>query len=166
MGKEWAKVRLSFVLSFLAVLLLLPVCAYLGYSAGAKINYTYLRSKSFSSLGRQNSQELRHLGETAYAFELSQILLRSPEASFQQNISIVQELRPKAPHELWPIVDLRIAQDHAVIARLEQQANNPAEAARHHQLAQDLLRSLGWGDVSENLLNKMADKQLRARFKR
>ena len=51
MGKEWAKVRLSFVLSFLAVLLLLPVCAYLGYSAGAKINYTYLRSKSFSSLG-------------------------------------------------------------------------------------------------------------------
>lgn len=163
MGKEWAKVRLSFVLSFLACLVLLPVSGYLGHLAAARIAYRYEQSKSFNALGRQDAQVLRRLGETAYALNLSQVLLLSKtKASFERSIYILQEMRPKAAPELWPIFDLRIAEDHAVLARVEGQANKSAQAAAHRRHAQDMLRSLGWQDVSESMLEGLADRQLKS----
>ena len=167
MGNEWAKVRPSFVLSLMVSLLLLPLCAYLGYLATARIAYRYEQSKSFGTLGRQDAQELRQIGETAYAFSLSHILLlEKTQGSLEQNIGVLEKLRPKAAHEFWPIIDLRLAEDHAVIARIEEQANNSAQATGHRRVAEDLLHSLGWQDVSENALNQLADKQLQSSVRR
>ena len=161
MGKEWAKVRVSFVLSFLACLVLLPTGAYIGYLAAARIAFRYEQSKSFKTLDRRDAVELRRVGETAYAFSLSQVLqLRKKEESLRQDIEVLDKLRPKAAHEFWPIIALRLAEDHAAVARIEEQARNSAQAAGHRQIAGDLLHSLGWRDVSESALNQLADRKL------
>jgi len=161
MAKEWAKVRLSFVLSFLACLVLLPTGAYVGYLAAARIVFRYEQSKSFKTIDRSDAVELRRLGETAYAFSLSQVLqLRKTEESLRQAIEVLDKLRPKAADEFWPIIDLRLAEDHAAVARIEERANNTAQAAAHLRIAGDLLHSLGWRDVSESALNQLADRKL------
>ena len=163
MGQRWAAVRPSFLLSLLLVLLLLPACAYVGYLAGARIGYHYQESKYARTLTKQGVPELRPLGETAYAFELSHVLLlQKKKASFEQQIAVLQEMRPNAARELWPIIDLRVAEDHVVLARLGEQAHIPDQAAVHRRIAEDLLRSLGWQDVSENMLNGVADRQLQS----
>jgi len=167
MGKGWAKVRLSFVLSLLACLALLPLGGYVGYLVAARIAFRYEQSKSFSALGRQDSQELRRIGETAYAFSISQLLvLEKTLVPLERHIGVLEKLRPKAAYEFRPIVDLRLAEDHAAVARLEEQGNNSAQAAGHRRAAQDLLRSLGWRDISENALNQLGDRQLQSSLRR
>lgn len=167
MAKQWAKVRPSFLLSFLACLVLLPLSEYVGNLAATKVTFRYQQSKSFGTLGRQDAQELRHLGETAYGLELSRLLLLSKtKPSFEQNLDALQKMRSKAAHELWPLINLQVAEDHAVLARLEEQANNSAQAAGHRQIAEDLLRSLGWRDVSESALNQLADRELHSSLRR
>jgi len=162
MDKEWARVRLSFLLSFLACLVLLPAGGYIGYLAAGRIAFRYEQSKSFKTLGRRDAEELRRIGETAYALSVSRVLqLQKTEGSLRQDIEVLDKLRPKAAHEFWRIIDLRLAEDHAGVARIEEQANNSAQAAGHRRIAEDLLQSLGWRDVSENALNQLADRRLR-----
>jgi len=165
MANEWARVRVSFVLSFLACLALLPAGAYVGYLAATRIAFRYEQWKSLGALPRQDAQQLRRLGETAYALNASYVVLLSKtKASFERNISVLQQLRPKAVPELWPIIDLQVAEDHATLARLEQEANGPVQAADHRRIAQDMLGSLGWQDVSDTVLEEIADNQLRSRL--
>jgi len=167
MGKEWAKVRLSFVLSLLACLALLPLGGYVAYLVAARIAFRYEQLKSFSTLGRQDSQELRRIGETAYAFSVSQLLvLEKTQWPLERHIGVLEKLRPKAAHEFSPIIELRLAEDHAAVARLEEQANNFVQAAGHRRIAEDLLHSLGWRDVSENALNQLGDRQLQSSLRR
>jgi len=152
--------------TFCIALLFFIVCAYVGYFASVRIAYRYQQSTSFSSLGPEEARQFRDLVQTLQEFELSRILTQNTQESLQQNINHLQNLRAKAPREVWPLVDLRIATDHAVIARLEQLANKPDEGNIHRQSADTLLRSLGWQDVSEAVLNEVADKQLQSRLKK
>ncbi len=164
MGKEWATVRLSFVLSLLGCLALLPAGGYIGYLAAARIAFRYEQSKS---LGKQDAEVLRRIGETVYSFSVSQLLvLEKTRGLLEQHITALEKLRPKAVQEFRPIIDLRLAEDHATIARLEERANNSSEATSHRRIAEDLLQSLGWRDISENALNQLADRQLQSSLRR
>lgn len=100
------------------------------------------------------------------AFEMSRIMTKNTSESLQRNIAYLGELRTKAPDEVKPVLDLCIATDHAVLSKLSEQAKNPADAARHQELAQSMFRSLGWKDVSPNVLNEVADGQLQSRLAR
>jgi hypothetical protein len=154
-----AAVRPSFVLSLAAVLVLLPGCAYLGYLAGVRVGYIYQQSKPVPGLTKQEVADARKLGQTLFSIETSKVLTRN-EASLPASILSLQKIRRTAPPELWPIIDLRIAEDLATRARLEEQARKFSEAAEHRRVAQELLRSLGWQDVSEGAVNIVADREL------
>ena len=162
MRNDWAKVRPSFVLASLACLVLLPSSAHIGDFAAARVAYRYEQSRSLSVLDRQGSQELGRLGRSAYALTFPQVLsLPKTRRSFEQSLAALEKIRPKIVPELLPLIDLRIAENHAVLGKLEARSNSLAHAADHLRVAQDLLRSLGWQDVSESTLNELADRQIR-----
>jgi len=161
MRRESTKIRPSFLLSLLACLVLLPGTGYLGYLATARIAYRYEQSKSFSALDRQEARKLQQLGQSAYALGLPQLLsLPKTPRSFEQSLAALEKTRSKIAPELLPVVDLKIAENHAVLARFEAQSNNLDQAAAHRRAAQDLFRSLGWQDVSERTLNELADRRI------
>jgi hypothetical protein len=92
-------------------------------------------------------------------------LIQNTPASLQRNVAILKEIRGKSPQEMWPILDLRLAKDYAMMARLEQSENNPA-AGGHQQSAKTLLGSLGWRDVSDGAVAALADREFHVRVKR
>ena len=92
--------------------------------------------------------------------------MKNTEASLQRNVDGLAEIRGKAPQELWPVLDLRLARDYAAMAQVEGRANNSVAATNHRRHAADLLRSLGWNDVSDDAVAALGDKDLRRRMKR
>jgi hypothetical protein len=150
---------------YLALLVCLGF-GYLGRLCATRLVYQYKQSTWFSSLGRQDAEQLRRTGQTALAISVSSLMIQNTTSSIQHNVNNLAKIRGKAPQELGPILDLRLAKDYAMLVRLEQQAGNQSAAAGHQQSAQALLRSLGWKDVSENDVANLADLQLRSRLKR
>ncbi|MGD0568207.1 MAG: hypothetical protein ABSA78_07355 [Candidatus Sulfotelmatobacter sp.] len=140
-------------------------CGYLGYLAAVRIVYQYKQSTWFGSLGKQDADQLRETGQATFAFELSSMSIQNTPSSIQNNVNSLAKIRSKAPQELWPILDLRLAKDYAMEARLERQAGNQKAADEHLESAKTLLRSLGWRDVSDKVLTDLADAQLRSRLK-
>jgi hypothetical protein len=141
-------------------------CGYFGYFGAARIFYQYKRSTWFGSLEKQEAEQLRETGQATLALSLSSVSIRNTLPSIQNNVSNLAKIRSKAPQELWPVLDLRLAKDYAMMARLEQQAGDPRDAAEHQRSAKALLSSLGWPDVSDNAVTDVADGQLRSRLKR
>jgi hypothetical protein len=141
-------------------------CGYLGYFGAARIAYQYKQSTSFSSLGKQDAEQLRETAQMTSAFALSSLLIQNNPSSIQNHVTSLAKIRSKAPPELWPILDLRLAKDYAMMARLEQQIGDSRAATEHRQSSEVLLRSLGWQDVSENAVTDLADAELRSRMKR
>jgi hypothetical protein len=142
-------------------------CGYLGFLGAARIVYQYNQSTWFSSLGKQDAEQLRETGQATLAFSFSNLnlLVQNTPSSIQNSVNSLAKIRCKAPQELWPILDLRLAKDYAMMACLEQQAGNQKAANQHLESAKALLRSLGWRDVSDNALTDLADAQLRSRLK-
>src|SRR5258706_2972958 len=122
-------------------------CGYLGYLGAVRIFYQYKQSTWFSSLEKQDAGQLRATGQTTLAFALSSMLIQDTPSSIQNNVSSLAKIRSKAPQELWPILDLRLAKDYAIMARLGQRAGNPTTAARDLHLSAIRLCSLGLQDV-------------------
>jgi hypothetical protein len=58
------------------------------------------------------------------------------------------------------VLDLRIATCYVEIARLERDAGNAVAADHHVQMAQDILHSLGWQNVSSEALVSLTHGQL------
>jgi hypothetical protein len=141
-------------------------CGYLGYLVAAGFVYQYKQSTWFSSLGKLEGEQLRETGQTTLALSLSGMSIQNTLPSIQDNVGSLAEIRSKAPQELWPVIDLRLAKDYAMMGRLEQLAGNLAAAAEHRQSAKVLLRSLRWQDVSESAVTDLAEGQLRSRLKR
>jgi hypothetical protein len=150
---------------YLAVLVCLGF-GYLAYLSTTRIVYQYKQSHWFSSLGKQDAEQLRSTSRTTHALTLSSLTIQNTTSSVQNNVNYLTKIRGATSQELWPILDLRVAKDYAILARLEQQAGNPRAAVEHQQSAQALLRSLGWKDTSENDVTKLADLQLHSRLKR
>jgi hypothetical protein len=147
-----------------AAVLIFAVFLYLEYKSAIRVVYLHRQSGWFGSLGQSDAAGLRKTAQIALAFSLSSLQIQDTSASLQQNVSSLQKIRVEAPRELWGILDLRLAKDHAMMARLEQ-ANNPALAAGHRQSARALLRSLGWRQVSDVAVEELGDKQLSSRLK-
>ena len=90
-------------------------------------------------------------------------LTQNNRESLRKNVENLQALRSQATQDVWPIIDLGIATDNVVMARLEERTNHAAESTAHRQAAASLLRSLGWKDVSDSTLDDLADKRLKKR---
>jgi hypothetical protein len=140
-------------------------CGYLGYLAAGRIVYRYERSTGFGSLEKQDAERLRDTGQATLALEFSSMLIKNTPSSIENNVNSLATIRREAPQELWPILDLRLAKDYAMEARLEQQAGNQEAANEHRESTKTLLRSLGWRDTSDDALTNLADAQLRLRSK-
>ncbi len=159
-------VKLPLVTSFFGGVLLFAGCAYGGYQVAVRTVYHQRQSKWFRSLGTQEADRLRRMGQTAFAYSISVLLIQNSPSSLQNNVSSLGKIRASAPEELWPILDLRLAMDYVMMARLEDQGDNTPVSLGHKRLAADLLRSLGWQDVADNSLTAIADRQFRSRIKR
>jgi hypothetical protein len=152
--------------TFLVACLAFIFSGYIGYIASKSTVLRYEWSRSFDSLRPEERREFKELLQALQSFETSNALSQNTARLLQKNIDDLGVLRARAPQDVWPIIDLRIATDNAVIARLEEQANNPAEANTHMQIAAGLFRSLGWRDVSADALKNVADKQLQSRLRK
>jgi len=140
-------------------------CGYLGYFGAVRIAYRHKQSTWFSSLEKQDAERLRQNSQTLLALGLSNLLIQNTPSALQNNLRSLAQIRSTARQELWPIIDLRFAEDYAMMARLEQRADNLEAAAAHQEAAKDLLRSLGWPDISDKAVADLADGQLRTRLK-
>lgn len=146
---------------FLAVGLTLT-CWYVGNFAGTMVGYLYERHRAFASLGPEQGRDIRTLNESLLASTLSHIMTKNTKKSLQGDLSNLQKLRPKAPPDALPLLDLRMAADHASLAWLYQNINDAASATAQREMARPLLRGLGWTNTSDEVLNEVADKRFRS----
>jgi hypothetical protein len=159
-------VKFPLLTSFFGGIVVFAGCAYGGYQVAVRTVYHERQSTWFKSLGTQEADRLRKAGQTAFAYSVSVLLIQNSLSSLRGNVSSLGRIRAIAPQELWPILDLRLAMDYAMMARLEEQGNNTSAALGHKRRAADLLRSLGWQDVSDDSLTAIAERQFRSRIKR
>jgi hypothetical protein len=134
---------------------------YVGNLAGGLGGYVYERHRVFASLDREQGRDIRTLNESLLASTLSHIMTKNTKESLQSDLSNLQKLRLKAPPDALPLLDLRMAADHASLARLYQSTNDSANAIAQREMARPLLRELGWTDTSDEVLNQVADKRFR-----
>lgn len=146
---------------FLAVGLTLT-CLYAGNFVGTMVGYLYERHRVFASLDREQGKDIRTLNESLLAATLSHIMTKNTQASLQRDLSNLQKLRPKAPPDALPLLDLRTAADHASLARLYQNSNDDTSATAQRGMARLLFHGLGWTNTSDEVLNEFADKRFRS----
>jgi hypothetical protein len=114
---------------------------------------------SFDSLKQQNDGQLRTDLLTLQTLGFSRISEDKPSA-LQKNADYLGTIRNSKRPELRPILDLQTATDYMEMARLEQDAGNTTMADHHRQMAEGILHSLGWQDVSSETLAKLSHGQL------
>lgn len=159
--------KFPLVSSFCIATVIFGTSTYVAYKGALQINYRYRESRAFSSLGKEDAQQLRVTLAILSALSFSHLWTRyepSPghyHKAIERNIPALRKIRNTAPEQLRPPIDLQMAIDYAEMARLEQRAGNVAQANRARLSAQGLLSSLGWKDVSEDALNSLADQELK-----
>jgi len=154
-----AAVKFPLVTSFCGGLVIFAACAFLGHRGAEIVTYRWQKPMSFESLKKQNDGQLRGDLLTLQALEFSKFSEDKP-ASLQKNADYLQTVRSNKRPELRPVLDLQIATDYVGMARLEQDAGNVTMADLHRQMAESILRSLGWQDVSGETLAKLTHGQL------
>jgi len=138
----------------------------MAYKIALYISYRHSESTAFNSLGKQDAQELRTTLQTLTFLSESHLLTSlEPSAgdyhsTLERNIPYLQKLHDQAPERLRPIIDLQLAVDYAEMGRFEQEVGHLAEASKARQSAQVLLSSLGWKDVSPDVLNSLAEQEI------
>jgi len=152
-----AAVRFPLVTSFCSGLVIFAGCAYLGGRAAEIVTYRWQKPRSFESL-RKNNGQLRDDLLTLQAVAFLKFSENTPSA-LQKNADYLETIRGSKRPELRPVLDLQIATDYVGMARLEQEAGSATVADRHRQVAEGILHSLGWQDVSSETLAKLAHGQ-------
>ena len=146
--------------TFFAAVLAFVVCAYVGNRAAAYVSYHYKESVAFASLGPVDAPQFRQVAQSLSDCVSPGNLRRASAEEIPLQISCSQSRLAKAPEDVRPILNLRIATGHAVLARLDEQAGKPDDAADERAAARPLLLGLGWKDVSDDVLNAVADGAL------
>jgi hypothetical protein len=118
--------------------------------------YQYQQSRWLASLSREQGKQLLSLRETLLA---AQTPARSTPDSVARDLAHLNALRSRATQQAQPILELRIASDRALLARLDRNENNPAAAAQS-DAARSLLRELGWRDTSDATLGALAEQRM------
>jgi hypothetical protein len=154
-----AAVKLPLLTGFCGGLVILAGCAYLGHRAAEIITYRWEKPMSFESLKKQNDRQLRDDLLTLQAVKYSQVREDTP-SDLQKAADYLETIRSSKPPELRPLLDLQIATDYVEMARLERDIGNTTLADRHRQMAEGILHSLGWQDVSGETTAKLTRLQL------
>jgi hypothetical protein len=114
---------------------------------------------TFEAIRKQNDGQLRDDLLTLQAVTFSQVREDTP-SDLQKAAEYLGKIRISNRPELRPVLDLQIATDYLEMARLEQDAGNASMADRHRQMAEGILHSLGWQDVSSEAVAKLTRRQL------
>jgi predicted component of type VI protein secretion system len=154
-----AAVKFPLVTSFCGGLVIFAACAYLGHRAAEIATYRWQKPMSFESLKKQNDRQLRDDLLTLQGVKYSQVREDTP-SDLQKAADYLGTIRSGKPPALRPLLDLQIATDYIEMARLEREAGNTIPADRHQQMAEGILRSLGWQDVSGGTTAKLTKWQL------
>jgi len=151
-------VKLPLLTGFCGGLVIFVGCAYFGHHAAEIITYRWKKPTSFEFLKKQNASQVRDDLLMLQAVQYSQVREDTP-SDLQKAADYLGAIRSKSP-ELDPLLDLQIATDYVEIARLERDAGKVISADRHLQMAEGILHSLGWRDVSGETMAKLTRKQL------
>jgi hypothetical protein len=154
-----ATVKLPLLTGLCGGLVIFAGCAYLGHRSAEIITYRWKKPMSFESLKKQNDSQLRDGLLTLQAVKYSQVREDTP-LDLQKAADYLGTIRSKKPPELRPLLDLQIATDYVEMARLERDAGNTIPADRHQQMAECILHSLGWQDVSGETTAKLTRSPL------
>ncbi|MFZ0136166.1 MAG: hypothetical protein WAK89_03855 [Candidatus Sulfotelmatobacter sp.] len=154
--------KFPLVTSFCIASAIFIASAYVADRVAFRISYRHGESAPLNSLGKQDEQELQTTLRTLSFLSETRIVTKyepstaNYHTALERAVPALEQLRSQAPERLRPIIDLQLATDYAAIARLEQ----GAEASRAMELAQGLLNSLGWKDVSADALNRLAEHEV------
>jgi hypothetical protein len=154
-----AAVKFPLVTSFCGGLVIFAGCAYLGGRAAEIVTYRWRKPMTFEAVRKQNDGQLRDDLLTLQAVTFSQLREDTP-SDLQKAADYLATIRSSKRPELRPVLDLQMATDCVEMARLEQGAGNAAMADRHRQMAEGILHSLGWQDVSSETMAKLTRRQL------
>ena len=145
---------------FSLALLILVSCCWLGYAAGVRFASARVRRQQ-ETTGPRLSPELATL---PFMRLLRMASTSNPEKLRSSLLfetgrleALVQE--PKM-QDVASVVNLDLAMDYVELAIVEERANNQSEARAHMQSGQNLFRSLGWQDDSEDTLRGVAQREL------
>jgi hypothetical protein len=142
-----AAVKFPLLTGFCGGLVIFAGSAYLGGRTAEIVTYRLREPTLFKSLREQNSGQLRDDLLTLRSLGFSKMSEDTPLA-LQKNADYLEAIRNRNRPELRSVLDLQIATNYVEMARLEQDAGDPIMADRHRQKAENILRSLGWRDVS------------------
>lgn len=152
--------------SFFGGILIFAACAYFAYSCSLPLFHKHEQAKLFQSLAKPDAEELRSVSFVCFSLAATEFRpLRDMETALPREVQDLIRVRRQAAQELWPMIDLRLAKDYAVMTSLDKQGGNLTLEAEHRKSATDLLRSLGWQDVSEGVIVAVGDEEVHSRFK-
>jgi hypothetical protein len=152
-------VKYPLITGFCGGLLVFVGCAYLGDRGAATIAYRELKPLTFESLKKQSDGQLRANLLTLQTVEFSQFV-KDAQPDLEKVVEHLEMVRNTQSPEVRPVLDLRIATCYVEIARLERDAGNAVPADHHLKMAQDILHSLGWQNVSSEALASLTRGQL------
>ncbi len=155
---------------FSIALLLLLLSGWFGYIAGTAAARTRSRAQEQHTVSRLDPATRTRLNSTLSTlsaiemFRLSTALPSHSSAEDLRRAAIkINSLDRRADvTELQPVVSLNLGIAYVEIAIAEER-DNPAESRNYMNLAQDLFRSLGWHDCSEDTLKAVAQDQYKIR---
>jgi len=130
---------------------------FLGTFVAVWVTYQFEQSRWLASLNQEQGRELLNVRETLLA---TQGPVRSTPQSLVRDVARLQSMRGYAGSAARPILDLRIASDRALLARLYADANDTAQSRREAEAARSLLRQLGWRDSSDAAVDNLAERRL------
>ena len=154
---------------FSIALLLLLLGGWLGYIAGIAAARARFRAQEQHTMSRLDSVTRTRLNSTLSALsviEMFRVTAHTPQGSSEDvrraTIKIQSLGRLADATDLQPVVSLNQGIAYVNIAIAEER-DNPAESRKYMNLAQDLFRSLGWRDCSEDTLKAAAQDQYKIR---
>jgi hypothetical protein len=129
---------------------------FLGTFVAAWGSYQYEQSRWLSSLNQEQGKQLLAFREALLA---AQSPAHSTPNGLQRDITRLEALRGRAPQDAQAILTLRIAADHALLARLYRGTSDLAAAETQAEAARSLLHELGWKDTSDEVVSALADRR-------
>ncbi len=148
-------------------LLTLILSLWLGYKGGTGIAHAR-NSAQQRTMGSLSAAERAHLKAVLQALSRVQTLrfaaahdLEKLRSNLLFEIENLENLRAQPDMQgVRPVVDLYLGIAYANLAILEERANNTSRAREYIQLAQEVFRSLGWQDYSEEALRAVAQREI------
>jgi hypothetical protein len=152
-------VKWPLVTGFCGGLVIFAGGLYLGGRGAEIVTYRWRKPWTFEAVRTQNDGQLRADLLTLQMLGYSKFRQDTP-SDLQKAADYLAKLRSNTRLELRPVLDLQIATHYVEMARLEKVEGNATIADRDWQMAEGILYSLGWQDVSTETTAKLTRGQL------